>query len=146
MYSKNEGGTPEYLAPEILLKQGHGKPVDWWTFGCIMYEMLTGMPPFSTQNREEMFKKIKTQPLKLPAHLSASLADLMQRLFEKDPRKRIGTRNLFYSRGLAGAAPAPLVPAAQLERGDRQADQPALRAQGQEQHRHPELRQGASLI
>lgn len=41
-------GTPEYLAPEILNKQGHGKPVDWWTFGCILYEMLTGVPPFYT--------------------------------------------------------------------------------------------------
>lgn len=35
-------GTPEYLAPEVLLKQGHGKPVDWWTLGCIIYEMVTG--------------------------------------------------------------------------------------------------------
>jgi len=39
-------GTPEYLAPEVLLKIGHGKPVDWWTLGCIIYEMLTGLPPF----------------------------------------------------------------------------------------------------
>ena len=39
-------GTPEYIAPEILLNKGHSKPVDWWTFGCIIYEMLTGMPPF----------------------------------------------------------------------------------------------------
>ena len=41
-------GTPEYLAPEVLQKLGHGKPVDWWTFGCILYEMLCGVPPFYT--------------------------------------------------------------------------------------------------
>lgn len=39
-------GTPEYLAPEVLLKIGHGKPVDWWTLGCIIYEMITGLPPY----------------------------------------------------------------------------------------------------
>jgi len=39
-------GTPEYLAPEMVLKLGHGKNVDWWTFGCIIFEMITGQPPF----------------------------------------------------------------------------------------------------
>lgn len=39
-------GTPEYLAPEVINKIGHGKPVDWWTLGCILFEMFTGFPPF----------------------------------------------------------------------------------------------------
>jgi len=47
-------GTPEYLAPEILFKLGHGKSVDWWTCGSLIYEMLTGLPPFYSPNREEL--------------------------------------------------------------------------------------------
>lgn len=44
-------GTPEYLAPEVIKKQGHNKAVDWWCLGCIIYEMVTGLPPFRSQNR-----------------------------------------------------------------------------------------------
>lgn len=52
-------GTPEYLAPEIVLKQPYGKAVDWWTLGSIIFEMLVGIPPYYTQNRMELFHKIK---------------------------------------------------------------------------------------
>ena len=48
-------GTPEYLAPEILSRKGHGKAVDWWSLGAIVYEMLTGLPPFYTKDREKLF-------------------------------------------------------------------------------------------
>jgi serine/threonine protein kinase len=44
-------GTPEYLAPEILYKLGHGKPVDWWCLGSLIYEMVVGLPPFYSKSR-----------------------------------------------------------------------------------------------
>jgi serine/threonine protein kinase len=51
-------GTPEYLAPEIILKAGHSKEVDWWCLGCLIYEMVIGIPPFSGKNRNDLFSKI----------------------------------------------------------------------------------------
>ena len=44
-------GTPEYLAPEVIKKEGHGKPVDWWCFGSLIYELVHGLPPFYSKNR-----------------------------------------------------------------------------------------------
>lgn len=52
-------GTPEYIAPEVILSQnGHDKTVDWWSFGAIIYEMLTGLPPFYSEDKKKMFKNI----------------------------------------------------------------------------------------
>mmetsp|Transcript_132696 Transcript_132696/g.197655 ORF Transcript_132696/g.197655 Transcript_132696/m.197655 type:complete len:147 (+) Transcript_132696:185-625(+) len=84
-------GTPEYLAPEILFKMGHGKAVDWWTLGAIIYEMLTGLPPFYTTNREELFERIKFGSLKYPTNLSANARNILECLFQKNPEKRLGS-------------------------------------------------------
>lgn len=51
-------GTPEYLAPEIIKKLGHGVDVDWWCLGCLIYEMVTGFPPFRNENRMKLFEEI----------------------------------------------------------------------------------------
>jgi serine/threonine protein kinase len=59
-------GTPEYLAPEILENKGHGKAVDWWSLGTLLYEMLCGLPPYYDTNVQRMYHKILHAPLKFP--------------------------------------------------------------------------------
>jgi len=84
-------GTPEYLAPEILSRQGHGRAVDWWSLGALLYEMLTGLPPFYSRDREKLFKKILKDHLDYPRSLSAAAQALLRGLLTKDPRRRLGS-------------------------------------------------------
>lgn len=88
--AKSICGTPEYLAPEIIMKLGYGKAVDWWTLGSIIYEMLVGIPPFYTNNRQELFEKIKFVSPKYHSFLSAEVKNLLEGLLKKDPTKRLG--------------------------------------------------------
>ena len=85
-------GTPEYLAPEILYKEGHGKPVDWWCLGCIIFEMITGLPPFYSKSRNELFDKIKFSNPNIPAFSSAKLKSLLEGLFQKKVENRLGSK------------------------------------------------------
>ncbi|KAL0485158.1 glucocorticoid-regulated kinase [Acrasis kona] len=85
-------GTPEYLAPEVLLQRGHGKPVDWWSYGILIYEMLVGIPPFYSDNVQDMYNKILHSDLLLSDQLmTQEVQDLLIRLLERDPRKRLGS-------------------------------------------------------
>jgi len=59
-------GTPEYLAPEILLNKGHGKPVDWWALWILIYEMISGMDPFSDDDPMNIYQKILAGDVKFP--------------------------------------------------------------------------------
>ena len=59
-------GTPEYLAPEILLNKGHSKPVDWWTLGILIYEMNAGIDPFSDEDPMAIYQKILKGKIKFP--------------------------------------------------------------------------------
>lgn len=84
-------GTPEYLAPEILLSQGYGKEVDWWTFGILLYEMLTGLPAFYDSDTAKMYQKILKAPIDFKADMPESVVDLLSKLLERDPIKRLGS-------------------------------------------------------
>lgn len=88
-------GTPEYLAPELLLNQGYTRSVDWWTLGTLLYEMLTGLPPFYDESAPVMYKKILEDPLVFPAFLEGTEAqDLLIQLLQKDPAKRLDDAQL----------------------------------------------------
>lgn len=84
-------GTPEYLAPEILNRQGHGRAVDWWSLGALLYEMLTGLPPFYCRDREKLFEKIRRGTLEYPKYLTPRSQQLLRGLLMKDPHQRLGS-------------------------------------------------------
>jgi len=84
-------GTPEYIAPEVLNRKGHGRAVDWWSLGALLYEMITGLPPFYSRNREVMFEKIMKAELTFPHSMPEVTRDLLARLLVRDPAKRLGS-------------------------------------------------------
>ncbi|KAL9624853.1 MAG: hypothetical protein Q9160_000900 [Pyrenula sp. 1 TL-2023] len=85
-------GTPEYLAPELLLGHGYTKTVDWWTLGVLLYEMLTGLPPFYDENTNEMYRKILQEPLHFPGPdvVPSAARDLLTKLLDRNPERRLG--------------------------------------------------------
>ncbi|KAI3726927.1 hypothetical protein L1987_66734 [Smallanthus sonchifolius] len=84
-------GTTEYMAPEILLSKGHNKNADWWSVGILLYEMLTGKPPFTHSNRKKLQEKIINEKVKLLPRLSGEAHSLLKGLLQKDPSLRLGS-------------------------------------------------------
>jgi serum/glucocorticoid-regulated kinase 2 len=84
-------GTPEYLAPEIIMGVGHDKAVDWWSLGILLYELTVGMPPFYSKNVKEMYKKIQFGVLRFPSFLTDECKLLIVALLNRDPKKRLGS-------------------------------------------------------
>lgn len=83
-------GTPEYLAPEIIQSKGHGKAVDWWAVGILIYEMLAGYPPFFDENPFGIYQKILAGKIEFPRHFDVNAKDLIKKLLTADRTKRFG--------------------------------------------------------
>ncbi|CAM9524863.1 unnamed protein product [Discosporangium mesarthrocarpum] len=83
-------GTPEYIAPEVLLNKGHGKGVDWWTLGILVYEMLVGQPPFVDSDPLKVYQQILTGKVAFPRFMDRSAKSLIKKLLTADLTKRYG--------------------------------------------------------
>ncbi|XP_031091247.1 probable serine/threonine protein kinase IREH1 [Ipomoea triloba] len=88
-------GTPDYLAPEILLGTGHGFTADWWSVGVILFELIVGIPPFNAEHPQKIFDNILNRmipwPL-VPDEMSPEAQDLIDRLLTEDPHQRLGAK------------------------------------------------------
>ena len=85
-------GTPEYIAPEIVLNKGYGQSVDWWSFGILLFEMSAGYSPFSLGDPSQMdlMENICSGQFKLPIYFSKGLKALVKSLLQVDLSKRYG--------------------------------------------------------
>ncbi|WCJ42113.1 Protein kinase superfamily protein [Euphorbia peplus] len=86
-------GTPDYLAPEILLGTGHGATADWWSVGVILFELIVGIPPFNAEHPQIIFENILNRKIpwpSVPEEMSPEAWDLIDRLLTEDPNQRLG--------------------------------------------------------
>jgi phototropin len=85
----------EYLAPEVINGAGHSSPVDWWSFGILVYELVYGTTPFRGARRDETFDNVIKAPLRFPAKpvVSPEIQALITGLLVKDPAKRLGSKS-----------------------------------------------------
>lgn len=103
-------GTQEYMAPEMVANKGYGKAADYWSLGCIAYEMLNGLPPFSSkQGSKELFRKIMSEKVKMPIGSTAAACKLLKGLLNRNPDKRLGSARstMFEVGGVAGLKQQP---------------------------------------
>jgi len=84
-------GTPEYLAPEIVLNKGHAFGADWWCVGILTYECLTGKTPFVSQDPMEGYRMIIKCSVPWESSFSSNAKDFMDKLLVVDPARRLGT-------------------------------------------------------
>ncbi|XP_044853929.1 ribosomal protein S6 kinase alpha-1 isoform X3 [Mauremys mutica] len=84
-------GTVEYMAPEVVNRQGHTHSADWWSYGVLMFEMLTGSLPFQGKDRKETMTFILKAKLGMPQFLSSEAQSLLRALFKRNPANRLGS-------------------------------------------------------
>nr|VDC72313.1 unnamed protein product [Brassica rapa] len=88
-------GTPDYLAPEILLGTGHAATADWWSVGIILFELIVGIPPFNAEQPQQIFDNILNRNIPwphVPEEMSAEAHDIIDRFLTEDPHLRLGAR------------------------------------------------------
>ncbi len=83
-------GTPDYLAPEVILNEGHDWAVDYWALGVLIFEMTAGSPPFYADDPMEVYEKILSGHVAIPSHFSRGLSDLVKKLLRTYQSKRLG--------------------------------------------------------
>ena len=83
-------GTPEYLAPEIIMSIGHNHGVDWWALGILIYEMVAGYPPFYDENPFEVYRQITVGEFEFPSQVVTNAREIIIGLLEPDLSKRMG--------------------------------------------------------
>ena len=92
-------GTPEYIAPEVILRQGYGKPVDWWSAGIILYEFLIGCVPFFGETPEELFAHTVNDDIEWPEEddwsVQPQAKQIITELLQQNPLERLGTQGAF---------------------------------------------------
>jgi serine/threonine protein kinase len=83
-------GTPDYLAPEIILNEGHDTAVDYWALGVLIFEMLSGAPPFYADDPMQVYEKILSGRIVMPRHFAKGVPDLVRKLCKLYASKRLG--------------------------------------------------------
>lgn len=84
-------GTPEYLAPEIIMSKGYSFAVDWWALGVLMFEMMAGHPPFFAADPTKLYEKVLDGHYKCPDSMSQDCKGILRGLLQVDPIKRLGS-------------------------------------------------------
>lgn len=103
-------GTPNYLAPEVLNRQGHGTESDVWSLGCVMYTLMCGNPPFETLDLKETYKCIKEVRYNLPSTLSPAAQKLISGILQKNPSDRLTLDQILNHEFFKGFTPDKLPP------------------------------------
>ena len=87
-------GTLEYLAPEMLLKKGHGTPLDMWAFGCLVFEMLVGQSPFYTYDQNKVHLCILSKSIAVPEFVDPLAVHLIKGCLHRDPAARLTCKDV----------------------------------------------------
>jgi serine/threonine protein kinase len=93
--AKSFCGTDDYMAPEVIEGHSYGKAADWWSVGALMFNMITGKPPFCAPNRTALYKKICSERVKYPSYLSGDAVSLMKGFMTRDPQQRLDISQSF---------------------------------------------------